>query len=171
MCFNPNLHNWLKNLVNVDSLTLLPIGISRHFIEMDIRLEIIAHWSPKMITFFEFFPGSLSSWTQSGKYRSPGLRIIRSLLFGQSPKWTSSLNLTRYPSSLFRISLLYHFCQCLAIMSCLFIYPTFLTSYTFSIIHRPNSILHCLSFTLQSNLVWPLLNCRRFLFSIPCSGR
>ena len=51
VCFNSGLHNWLKNLVNGDSLTHLPVSISRHLIKIYIRFETVAHRSPTMMAF------------------------------------------------------------------------------------------------------------------------
>ena len=55
MCLYPGLYNRLQDLINVDLLAHLPICITRHIVEIDLRLEIVSNRSPTIIAFLAFF--------------------------------------------------------------------------------------------------------------------
>lgn len=142
------LHNWPKNLVNIDFLTHFSISISWNLIEIYFQFEIVAHYNPTMIAFFIFFIWLLIF-----------LNIIKTILF----TWLVN-NMQFTLQTIFKvkfiikphtipvfwpwISLFHHLRLCFAITRRLLIYLSFFTCYIFAIMHKIHSIFYHLFYEL-----------------------
>ncbi len=147
----PELDNWLKNFINIYLLAHFAIGISRYFVEVNVRLEVVPNSYPAMIAFFIFF-GRLSHLFYA-------VLTIAHACFPDNPKLVlgaiAKIYLVTEPYSMLilrvRISFKHNCSPIHTIFRCFVIHPTSPTSNAFMIVHCAHCPLRCASRTFQAH--------------------
>ena len=135
----PGLDNWLKNSINLNLLAHFAIFISRYFVEINVKLEVVPNSCPAMIAFFVFF-GRLLQFIYV-------VLTIAHACFPNNPKLVLGAIAETYliakPYSMIifwvRISLKHHCSLIHTIFCCFITHPPSRISNVFMIVH----CVHC----------------------------